>query len=208
MPRPALTRSRAISVGLSVVSELGLEALTLDAVARRVRSTPGGVQRVLTVTELVEEVVTEIAQAMPTVPAGGNRARRLRQWAMLTREWLVGYPGLARYLLANRWDIPVALDRLEALVEVIDSRRLEPEQGFLSGLALYCFVLSSADGDETTRVLGGEFSNRRTDASTKTWPRLSAHVNDYSIAFADTQFSFALDLFLRGIDQLDAVPEP
>jgi Tetracyclin repressor-like, C-terminal domain len=201
MPRPALTRSRAVSVGISIVNELGLRALTPEALARRVRSSPTSVQRVITHNELVEAVAIELTASMPGVAMGSNRTKRLRHWAVDTRDWLAEYPGLASYLMANRWDIPSVLDRMEAVVAVLDAPDLDGDHGLMAGLTLFWFVLGSAEGAESTRVLGGEFSNRRTDAATKNWPRLATHINDYSSAFADSQFTFALEILLQGLTQ-------
>ncbi|HEY5245725.1 MAG TPA: hypothetical protein VIJ60_08665, partial [Acidimicrobiales bacterium] len=123
MPRPALTRSRIVAAGVVVVSEAGLPALDLRAVARRVNTTATGVQRHIGATELVESVVDEIVRSMPPMPGRGDWSRRLRLWAVQTRAWLVGYPGLARHLLVDRWHA-VGLDQLEDVAGVLDETGL------------------------------------------------------------------------------------
>ena len=155
MPRPALTRSRIVVAGVAVVSEVGLPALDLRAVARRVNTTATGVQRHIGATELVESVVDEIVQSMPPMPGRGDWSRRVRLWAVQTRAWLVGYPGLARHLLVDRWHA-VGLDQLEDVAGVLDETGLARTQRVMAASTLYRFVLCSADLDESTQVLGGE----------------------------------------------------
>lgn len=219
MARPALTRSRIVSAGVSIVSELGLTALNFKAVARRVNATATGVQRCIGATELVESVVAQIVVSMPPVPTRGSWSRRLSLWALQTRAWLTEHPGLAGYLLANRWDTPAALDRLEEVIEVLDGTGSTAAQSVMTGITLYWFVLSSADLGESARVIGDESSKPKTDGSASSpgqWPRLSAHIGDYSTVAARAQFSFGLDLLIKGIEHsssdgtvpLDARPAP
>jgi hypothetical protein len=201
MPRPALTRSRIVSAGVSIVSELGLAALDFRTVARRVSGTATGVQRLIGATELVDSVVAQILTSMPQVPTRGDWSRRLRIWAFGTRKWLTGYPGLARYLLENRWDIPVALDRLEDVVGLLDATGLDAAERVMTGITAYWFVLSSADLDESARVIGEGSSMPAHHDSPTRWPRLSAHVNDYSVAVTQAQFTSGLDLLIKGIER-------
>jgi AcrR family transcriptional regulator len=201
MARPVLTRSRIVAAGVTVVSEVGLPALDMRTVARRVKATATGVQRHVSPTELVESVVAEIMSSMPPLPARGNWSRRLRLWATETRAWLTEYPGLAAYLLANRWDVPVALDRLEEVVELLDGTELGGAHSVMSGITLYWFVLSSADLDGSPRVIGGDASQLRNSEPLGRWPRLSAHINNYSAAAAHAQFTFGLDLLIEGIQR-------
>lgn len=93
---------------------------------------------------------------------------------------------------------------MQQVVATVDGADLDPDQGLMTGIALSRFVPSSANADESTRVLGGDFSNRRTDVPTKAWPRLRIHINDSSAAFADLQFTFALELLLSGVSHLGA----
>ena len=200
MPRPVLTRSRIVSAGVSVVGELGLSALDLRTVARRVNSTATGVQRLVGATELVDAVVAQIVTAMPKVPTRGDRAKRIRMWAHQTRAWLIGYPGLAGHLLANRWDPTDALDRLEEVVTLLDGTDLRPGQALSTGVTLYWFVLGSADLDTAARVIGGD-AGVLMDAPSDRWPRLAPVMGDYSAASTASQFSFGVDLLLEGIDR-------
>jgi AcrR family transcriptional regulator len=200
MARPALTRSRIVAAGMAIVSELGFTALTLRAVARRVNATTTGVQRQIGATELVESVVAEIMSSMPAVPTRGDWARRLRLWAIHTRAWLMEYPGLARYLLVNRWEAYAALDRLEQVVSVLESADLAPAQQVAAGTTLYWFVLSRTDLDESARIIGSELSVKQVVETPERWPELSAHMGEHSAAAAQAHFTFGLDLLLEGID--------
>lgn len=199
MPRPPLTRSRIVAAGLDIASELGLAALSVRAVARRVSATATGVHRHIGTTELVEAVVAEIVGSMPAVPIRGDWSRRLRSWAVRTRAWLTGYPGLARHLLANRWDTCTALDRLEEVVDVLGSSGLTAVERVRAASALYWFVLSSADLDESARIIGGNPVVRPIVDSPERWPLLSAHGRDQSSTAAQAQFLFGLDLLLDGV---------
>jgi AcrR family transcriptional regulator len=199
MPRPPLTRSRIVAAGLDIASELGLPALSVRAVARRVNATATGVQRHIGTTELVEAVVAEIVGSMPAVPEQGDWSRRVRQWAIRTRAWLTGYPGLARHLLANRWETFTALDRLEDVVGVLGASDLTKAEQVRAASTLYWFVLGSTDLDESAGIIGSDLSMKRIVDAPERWPRLSVHGGDHSPAAAQAQFLFGLDLLLGGI---------
>ncbi len=218
MPRPALTRSRIVSAGVAVVGEIGLHALDLRTVARRVNTTATGVQRVMGMTELREAVVAQIMTTMPPVPARGDWVRRLRLWALQTRAWLTEYPGLALHLLVNRWDVPAALDRLDEVASLLGGTDLRDGQCAMAGATLYWFVLGSAELDRSARVMGGEAPPPApgtvvppaADGPAVCWPRLGTQVGDYSTAAVHAQFVFGLDLLLDGIDRRAgrALPPP
>jgi AcrR family transcriptional regulator len=201
MPRPALTRPRIVAAGVVVVSELGLPALDLRAVARRVNATATGVQRQIGTTELVESVVGEIVQSMPSVPERGTWSRRIRRWAIDTRRWLVGYPGLAQYLLVNRGDAAAGPDRMAGLVRVLEETGLDLPERSLTASTLYRFVLSSSDLDESMQVLGGDPLAAQIAGrdELRSAPGLSASGETADRSTVDTQFAFGLDLLIEGI---------
>ena len=205
MPRPALTRSRIVAAGVSVAHELGLPALDLRSVARRVNTTATGLRRHIGTTELVDAVVSQIVASMPPVPGRGERLRRLRAWAEQTRAWLTEYPGLAAHLLANRWDVPEALDRVEDVARTLGDAGLAPAHAAPAAVTLYWFVLASADLDMSPRVIGGDPSARRGDSSlppaAERWPLLGDHVGDYSPAATRAQFAYGLELLLGAIER-------
>jgi|GEM_PF-2634182 len=204
MPRPPLTRSRIVAAGFDIASELGLPALSVRAVARRVNATATGVQRHIGTTELVEAVVAEIVTSMPAVPTQGDWSRRTRSWAIRTRAWLTGYPGLARHLLANRWDTFIALDRVEQVVDILGQSGLRAVEQVRAASALYWYVLNSTDGDESARIIGGNRGSSPVIENPERWPRLSAYAGDRSATSAQAQFLFGLDLLLDGIGRPSA----
>ena len=199
MPRPALTRSRIVVAGVAVVSEVGLPALDLRAVARRVNTTATGVQRHIGATELVESVVDEIVQSMPPMPGRGDWSRRVRLWAVQTRAWLVGYPGLARHLLVDRWHA-VGLDQLEDVAGVLDETGLARTQRVMAASTLYRFVLYSADLDESAQVLGGELPARRVAGPKDQRPGSIVPAVDRLATAPYRNFAFGLDLLIEGIE--------
>jgi AcrR family transcriptional regulator len=199
MPRPALTRSRIVVAGVAVVSEVGLPALDLRAVARRVNTTATGVQRHIGATELVESVVDEIVQSMPPMPGRGDWSRRVRLWAVQTRGWLVGYPGLARHLLVDRWHA-VGLDRLDDVAGVLEETGLARAQRIMAASTLCRFVLCNADLDESTQLLGGKppagkVADSKDDRSAPIVPSV-----DRLATATDRNFAFGLDLLIEGIE--------
>jgi hypothetical protein len=201
MPRPVLTRSRIVSAGITIVSELGLPSLSLKAVARRVHATAAGVQRQISATELTETVVAQIMESMPHVPAKTNWSGRLRLWGVETRDWLAEYPGLAAYLLERRWDTPVALDRLEEVVAVFDTTDLAPEQGVMTAMTIFWFVVGSADFDESARAATGGSPGPAAESQPERRPRLRGHIDRYSATATRAQFDFGLDLLIKGIER-------
>jgi AcrR family transcriptional regulator len=209
MPRPPLTRTRIVAAGVSVAHELGLPAVDLRSVARRVNTTATGLRRHIGTTELVDAVVAEIVSHMPAVPSRGDHLRRLRTWTSETRDWLTEYPGLAPYLLANRWDVPGALDRLEDLARVLQEVELAPGEAAPAAISVFWFVLSGADLHTSPRIIGliDEAPVLAQPGDEVRWPLLDATVGDYSQATTATQFDFGLELLLEAIGAR-ARPEP
>ena len=200
MPRPPLTRTRIVAAGVSIAHELGLQAVDLRSVARRVNTTATGLRRHIGTTELIDAVVAEIVATMPAVPTRGDHLRRLRAWTSETRDWLTEYPGLATYLLANRWDVPRALDRLEDVARVLQEAELPPGEAVPAALSVFWFVLSGADLHTSPRVIGGidEPPVPVRSGEGVRWPLLGGAVGDYSAGATATQFDFGLELPLRG----------
>jgi AcrR family transcriptional regulator len=203
MPRPPLTRERIVSAGISIVNEMGLLALTLRGVARRVNATPTGVQRLIGLTELRVAVVNEILASMPTLPARGSWDRRLRAWANATRLWLREYPGLARHLLLNRWQSEAALDQIEDIVRLLHDRGLPSSQSVKVGRIVFWYVHSATELDQASRsVPGADFSADLIASGADRWPLQLANHGGYGDPGSLAQFNAGFDLLLAGIEQL------
>lgn len=209
MPRPPLTRTRIVAAGVSIAHELGLPAVDLRSVARRVNTTATGLRRHIGTTELIDAVVGEIVTTMPVVPTRGDHLRRLRTWTSATRDWLAEYPGLAAHLLANRWDVPGALDRLEDLVRVLQEVELPPGEAVPAAVSVFWFVLSGADLHTSPRIIGliDEPPVPAQPGEEVRWPLLGGTVGDYSPSATASQFDFGLELLLEAIAGR-ARPEP
>jgi AcrR family transcriptional regulator len=202
MPRPPLTRDRIVTVGVAIVSEMGLASLNLRAVARRVNATTMGVQRTIGQTELIAAVVEQILATMPSMPPRGTWQRRLRSWASVTRLWLMEYPGLARHLLNHRWDCEPALDRLEELVELLAAAGLRAQPAVRAGRTIFWYVLYSTEVDQTTRtVFGADLAGDPVRASPVRWPMQAAHHGDDANDSALAQFTAGVDLLLAGVER-------
>jgi Tetracyclin repressor-like, C-terminal domain len=201
MPRPALTRSRIVAAGVALSREIGLSALTPRSVARRVNATATGVGRQIGATEMLFAVVDEILASMPSVPPGEDWLHRLRSWGHETHAWLIEYPGLARHLLQNRWNLPAVLDRLEEAAMLVERAGVAAEQSVMAASALYWFVLGRADLDETARLHGTAFAPETIIAESDGWPTLRAQL-DRSAAATAAQFAFAMDLLMQGMAEL------
>lgn len=199
MPRPALTRTRIVAAGVSVAHELGLPAVDLRSVARRVNTTATGLRRHIGATELADAVVTEIVATMPAVPARGDPFRRLRTWTSETRDWLSECPGLASHLMVNRWDVPQALDRLEDVAHLIEDAGMVTDEAVSAAICVFWFVLSGAEA--APRIMGGVHEPPVLAGSGEPvrWPLLDGRVGDYSQVAATAQFDFGLELLLEAI---------
>ncbi len=199
MPRRPLTRTRIVAAGVSTAHELGLPAVDLRSVARRVNTTATGLRRHIGTTELIDAVVAEIVATMPAVPTRGDHFRRLRMWTSEVRGWLTEYPGLAAHLLANRWDVPGAVDRLEALARVLREIGLSPDEAASAAIGVVWFVLSGADLAPRVIGLSREPPVPAQEGAEVRWPLLGERVGDYSQAATAAQFEFGLELLLEAI---------
>jgi len=200
MARAELNRSRIVSAGVIVAGELGLSALSLRAVARRIRTTEARAQRFISGTELVEAVVGEMMATMPSPPPRGHWPRRLRRWATDTYQWLVDHPGLPRYLQVNRWDTLMALDRCEELATVLGEVGLSEEDQVRAGTVLFDFVVAAACADESCRVIGTELAVERIAGSVDRWPLLGSQSLGSPVQWSVDKFEFGLDLMMTGIE--------
>lgn len=201
MPRPILTRARIVAAGVSIVGDMGFAALGIRAVARRVNATAVGVQRQIGATELQRAVAAEIIASMPAFSSRDPWHRRIRVWALEMRAWLRQYPGLARYLLDNRWENPMGLDRVEEIVAQFIQAGMTAPHSVVAARAVYWYVLSSTDLDERAG-LDAEFSQETILALADRWPMLSAEATKYSESVAEAQFTLGLDLMLEGSERL------
>jgi AcrR family transcriptional regulator len=201
MSRPALTRERIVAAGVELVTNVGFSGLSLRSVARSVNATVTGVQRQIGMVELVHAVANEVIETMPALPRRGDWHRRVRLWAMDVRAWLTGSPGLARYLLDNRWDAEVALDRLEQVIAVMTDVGLPDAQAVQVGRALYWYTLSHSSIDEASPVITAAFTTGTVAFQPSRWPRLSGYAVPYTVDEAHAQFVTGLDLLLDGVDR-------
>lgn len=200
MARPALTRTRIVAAGVAIAHELGLPAVDLRSVARRVNTTATGLRRHIGTTELVAAVVTEIVATMPAVPTRGDHLRRLRSWTSATRDWLSTYPGLAAYLMVNRWDVPQVLDRLEGVARLLVDAGMG-DDAVPAAISMFWFVLSGADLHTSPRIIGWADESPDLDQSGDAvrWPLLDGTVGDYSPSATATQFDFGVELLIEAI---------
>lgn len=200
MPRQLLTRSRAVSAGATIVSELGYSSLNPKAVARRAHATVAGVQRQMSCTELTDDGVAKIMASAPRVPSEGNWSGRLRPWAVETRDWLSDHPGLAGHLMERGWGTPASRDLLAEVLAVFESTDLAPAQCVMTGITLLWFVLSSADMDGGARALGGHSRLGKPDPQQHR-PLSRGPVGEYTADTGAMQFTFGLDLLIEGIER-------
>lgn len=201
MPRPPLSRERIVDAGVRIVGTVGFPGLTLRSVASQVHATVTGVQRQISLTDLVHAVAGELVPTMPQFAKRGDWRRRLRDWAVEVRSWLMKYPGLARFLLSNRWDSDIGLDRVEQIFGILTGAGVDDRCAAQASRALYWFVLSSVDLDEYVPILTAELTTRTLLSAPDRWQRLSAATVPYNSAEATAQYLLGFELLVDGISK-------
>jgi AcrR family transcriptional regulator len=191
-----------IEAGVSAVRELGLDELSLRALAQRLGVTPMALyNHVEDAAALRRAVVAAVLARVPAVESKGLFAERARRWASAARPVLAEHPGVARHVLTHWFELEAPLDWVEALLAAAEAHGLRGFYAVAAVNALFTFVLMRVEAEEAVRRAGVVRRRLAIDRDPARWRRLKAHAREYEIARLDLHFEYGLETLLSGIER-------
>jgi len=212
-PRPKLTVEAIVAAGIDTADEEGLEAVSMNRVARRLGSSPMGLYRYVTSKEeLLQLMVDAALGAMPdATPAAGRREglERCARWlagAMSAHPWSTHVPITGPPLTPN------TVAWLEAaLASLRDTGLAEGEKAsvalMLSGYVREHVMLTAdlAAAGSPDELMRGYVDTLRALAGSDRFPALTAAMDAGVFDRADPpdeELAFGLDRILDGVEVL------
>jgi TetR/AcrR family transcriptional regulator, tetracycline repressor protein len=150
--RRALTRQRVIAEALDVISESGVETLSMRALATRLGVVPGALYRHVRSKEqlydlILDGVLAEVdCQADPSLTWAGQ----ITELAQRLRVVLENHPGIAGLLKARDPLSPHSLALTEAFLTPLHAAGMPGAQTALAFRLIYDYTLGFALSDRTT----------------------------------------------------------
>lgn len=201
----ALTRQRVVVAGVGVVEDLGVDALDVRSVARRLHVLPTTLQRFMRDELIRSAVMDEIVGTMPLVPRDGRWQWRLEHWARYTRLWLAGYPGLARYLSQIWLERDETLAVLDGLVEVMSAAGVPSTDRFTLAHACFSYVLGRMVHEPALSTVVEPLAHGRIRVRADRLPHLAASVDEYVDEDPDAHFLIGVRVLVGGIAGMAAL---
>jgi AcrR family transcriptional regulator len=194
--------AEVIEAGVAAVRERGLSELSLRALAQRIGVTPMALyNHVESAAALQRAVVDAVLAQVPPVQREGAWESRARDWVLGARGVLAQHPGVARHLLTHWFEIPAALDWVEALLSAAESHGWRGFDAVAAVNALFTFVLMRVEAEEAIRGAGAVRRRLAIDRDSARWRRLKANAREYEVARFDLHFDYGLDALLRGLER-------
>jgi len=211
-PRRSLGLAQVVDAALDVVDEGGPDALSVRAVAARLRVNPNALYTYVASRAALEREIVErvLADSTVTLLAGQDPwRRRVLDYAISLRLVLLRHPGVARLMMTAPMDGPTALLVGERLIEAIAESGLSADDAARATYAMIVQVLGSValevaetDGrpplpPEADRVAGRRAILDWLDGDD--WP-MTAATKDVAAQWISTdQFIWSVERLLDGI---------
>jgi AcrR family transcriptional regulator len=150
--RPPLTRERVVAEALDVISDEGVEALTMRTLAARLGVVPGALYRHVRNKEQLHDLVLDgvLAEVDCTVEAGTPWTDRLTTIANRLRIVLEAHPGVAGILKLRDPLGPHSLDLAEALLAPLQAAGFPAREAGLAYFALVDYTVGFAASSART----------------------------------------------------------
>jgi AcrR family transcriptional regulator len=201
-----MTRARKISrvavarAGVQVTRREGLEAVTIRAVAARLRVTPMALYRhVESVAGLRVVTLEMILIEVPSAPRDGSARDRLTTFAQEARTALRPFSGVAAALLADWPELVQGCRLVESLLEVAATVTRRTDRRFEIADAVLGYVAARAIGEDARRVRGAHRAAPVVDAHPERFPRLVRARTRATRVDSDRQLRAGLDLMFDGV---------
>jgi AcrR family transcriptional regulator len=208
-PKPALTLDRIVQRAVEIADKKGLQAVTMQSVAKRLGVTTMALYRyVASKSELIDGMVETSLGKPPTIDSSGDWRARLATWARGNLDIYQRHPWVLHAIIASPPCGPNQLAWLEAALDALFETRLSPAE-MLASISL---VDDHVRGSAHLRLALATTSDyvewygralHRASADER-YPRIAALAA--AGAFADAgdttwdQFDFGLERVLDGVE--------
>ena len=193
--------SRAVTnAGIRLVAEAGVQALSLRAVAGGLGVTPMALYRhVADSAALTDSVMAAVVDTCAAVTDTGDTSADLRDWAERFHRDLLGAPGTAGWLLTHWFECGPMLERIEALLAVVEHGGLTGFTAVAVTNAVFTYVLMRCEAEREVRSAGAAKRELRMAKARSSLPRLTALADHYTTAEFDAHFQFGLQALIDGM---------
>jgi AcrR family transcriptional regulator len=215
--RRALTRERVVAEGLTVIADVGAQALSMRALAARLGVVPGALYRHVRNKEQLYDLILDavLAEVDRRLDPGLPPIAQVAALAQRLRSVLEDRPGVAALLKIRDPLSPASLALAEAFLEPLLAAGLPGREAAAAFRLIYDYTLGFAVADPTSPA-----EERLRDAATREqlqaflqalpasrFPALAAYGIHAWSADRDQRFGSGLDTLVRGLeaDQRPAV---
>src|SRR5689334_4625082 len=215
--RPALTRERAVSEALTVISTDGAQALSMRGLARRLSVVPGALYRHVRSKEQLHDLVLDAVlaeidcradPALPSIAQAAVLAHRLR-------ALLEDHPGIATLLKTRDPVSPASLALAEAFLAPLHAAGLSGRRAALAFRLIYDYTLGFAlagPASPAEQRLGDSAARQQLHAFLRSlpassFPTLAAHGSHAWADDREERFTSGLDTLIRGLQAAQHSPE-
>ena len=195
----ALDRAIIAAAGRRVVADSEWAKLSIRSVASPLGVSPMALYRhVADSADLARIVLDAIVERCPELRDGDDLASQLAVWARRLRDVLHQHPGSAGWLLTHWFECGPMLERIEALLALVDGHGVHGVEAVAATNALFTYVLMRCEAERQVRSAGVVRRQLKTSEVPRPLPHLRALAGHYATAEFDAHFEYGLQALLRG----------
>jgi AcrR family transcriptional regulator len=186
--------------GVALVSEHGVRALSLRAVAGSLGVTPMALYRHVSDSEALSEAVMEaIVGRTARIGTSGDAREDLADWARHFHRDLMGFPGVAGWLLTHWFECGPMLERIDELLSCVAEHGLDGFEAVAVTNAVFTYVLMRCEAEREVRSKGVVERQLQVSNASRPLTRLAALAAHYTTAEFDAHFEFGLQALIAGM---------
>ncbi|HEX6358683.1 TetR/AcrR family transcriptional regulator C-terminal domain-containing protein [Actinophytocola sp.] len=204
--RAVLTRERIVTAAVAMVEELGLDAVTMRGLARRLNVDTMSLYHHVDNRETLLNQVTEVVLAnIELPPATGVFRDDVHAMAIAFRRVVLRYPHCAPLVLTRQLGSFTALAPVEAVLSIIRAAGFPPDRAVHVMRSVLAYLIGtllrevSASPTFSGQNLGG-VERRRTELTDSTLPHVAESAPYLAVCDHEEEFEFGLDLLITAVE--------
>jgi AcrR family transcriptional regulator len=190
-----------LDVGVQITREVGLGALSVQAVADRLGVSGPAIYHWVRNRAALKQLVA--GRVISTIEASESShaapADRLREVLLVTREGLRQHPGVAEYWIAQSPPPSEGLRTIDTVIGLLAEMGLSPRDAVRAFTALYTYtmghlLLPSPDSPVRSTSQPSKSTN------TESYPNLASAFGELAELDSEEEFHYGLDLMLNSLE--------